>query len=76
MIWTKNFRSNKSQAVRLPKAVEFPDSVREVSIVVQGVSRIVAPADLVWDNWFDAPAVSADFMENREQPVQEDRDRL
>jgi len=33
MIQTKVFKSNQSQAVRLPKAVAFADYVEEVEIV-------------------------------------------
>jgi antitoxin VapB len=32
MTRTKLFRSNRSQAVRLPKSLAFPDSVKEMSI--------------------------------------------
>lgn len=42
---TKLFRSNRSQAVLLPKAVAFPESVSKVTIVVQGRSRIITPAE-------------------------------
>jgi len=34
MTRTTVFRSNRSQAVRLPKNVAFPESVREVAICV------------------------------------------
>ena len=35
---TKVFMSNKTQAVRLPKAVAFPDNIQEVEIVVVGTA--------------------------------------
>ncbi|MDQ6740935.1 MAG: antitoxin [Actinomycetota bacterium] len=73
---TKIFRSNQSQAVRLPKALEIPPSVREVSILAQGKARIIAPMDMVWNSWFDGPAVSADFPAHREQPPQPEREGL
>ncbi len=41
---TTLFRSNTSQAVRLPKALELPESVRKVSITAVGNTRIIAPA--------------------------------
>ncbi len=65
---TKIFKSNKSQAVKLPRAVEFPESVREVDIVAIGSKRIITPAGESWDEWFDGPGVSEDFMSIREQP--------
>ena len=36
------FTSNRSQAVRLPKAVAFPEGVREVDILKIGRSRVIA----------------------------------
>jgi antitoxin VapB len=41
---TALFLSNKTQAMHVPKAVAFPDGVKEVEIVVVGESRILSPA--------------------------------
>lgn len=60
------FQSKRSQAIRLPKAVELPDEVKRVDIVAAGNTRIIAPAGESWDSWFDGPGVSADFMSERE----------
>ena len=68
------FRSNKSQAVRLPKPVALPESVKQVDIVKVGNTRLIAPAGEGWDAWFDGPGVSDDFMNEREQPAQQDRE--
>lgn len=65
---TKVFKSNKSQAVRLPKAVALPESVKEVRIIAIGNKRIITPAAESWDDWFDNPQVTDDFMNDREQP--------
>lgn len=73
---TKIFKSNKSQAVRLPKDVAFPESVQTVQITALGNKRIIEPADQSWDDWFDAPGVSEDFMEERQQPEDQLRERL
>ena len=73
---TKIFKSNKSQAVRLPKAVELPDSVCEVSIISIGNQRIITPVNESWDDWFDRPQITDDFMEEREQPTDQLRDSL
>lgn len=75
MIQTKVFKSNQSQAVRLPKAVAFPLDVKNVEIVV-GNSRIITPANQTWDSWFDSPAVSDDFMVDREQSALPERESL
>ena len=73
---TKIFKSNKSQAVRLPKAVELPANVKEVSIIAIGNKRIITPANETWDDWFDNPQVTDDFMSNREQPEDQLRETL
>jgi len=63
------FKSNKSQAVRLPKPVALPDSVKKVDIIPLGTARLIAPAGTAWDSWFDSPGVSEDFMQMRNQPI-------
>ena len=73
-IKTKVFKSNKTQAVRLPRAVAFDESVTEVEIVVVGNTRIITPAGESWDQWFDGPSISDDFMSNREQPEDQERE--
>lgn len=71
------FKSNRSQAVRLPKAVAYPESVKQVDIVAIGRARVIAPAGEAWDSWFDDAGVSDDFMEERGQPAAgQERDRL
>ncbi|TAM54090.1 MAG: antitoxin [Paraburkholderia sp.] len=62
------FKSNRSQAVRLPKSVAFPDNVKRVDVVAVGRARILTPAGESWDSWFDGEGVSLDFMSVREQP--------
>ena len=74
MIETKIFKSNQSQAVRLPKAVAFPTGVKEVEIVVIGDSRVITPKNKSWDSWFDSPTASDDFMRDREQPEVQPRE--
>lgn len=68
------FKNNQSQALRLPKAVAFPDGVKQVEIIVQGQARIITPAGESWDAWFDGEQASEDFLAERDQPVQQDRD--
>ena len=70
------FKSNKSQAVRLPKPVALPDSVKKVDIVKLGNARLITPAGESWDDWFDRPGVSDDFMTEREQPAIQPRESL
>ncbi|HLI18121.1 MAG TPA: type II toxin-antitoxin system VapB family antitoxin [Rhodanobacteraceae bacterium] len=61
------FQSNRSQAVRLPKAVALPKDVRRVDVVAIGRTRILTPAGEAWDVWFNDPGVSSDFMAERQQ---------
>ena len=73
---TTVFRTNRSQAVRLPKAVALPESIRQVEIVAIGNTRLITPAGESWDSWFDASGVSDDFMLEREQPDDQVREAL
>jgi antitoxin VapB len=73
---TRVFKSNRSQAVRLPKAVAFPESIKDVEIIAIGNKRVIAPVGQSWDDWFDAPGVSSDFMADREQPEDQVRETL
>ncbi len=46
------FTNNRSQAVRLPAEMRFPDSVKKVDVRVVGLERIIAPAESAWDSFF------------------------
>jgi len=71
------FTSNRSQAVRLPKAVAFPDGVHQVDILKIGSSRVIVPQGKRWDDLFlSGPRASEDFMAEREQPAAEQREPL
>jgi antitoxin VapB len=69
------FTTNRSQAVRLPKAVAFPDSVHQVEIIKVGENRLVCPVGKRWDDLFaSGPRASGDFMNERAQPAIEERE--
>jgi antitoxin VapB len=71
------FTSNRSQAVRLPKAVAFPEDVHRVDILKVGRSRVIVPQGKRWDDLFhDGPRASADFLVERGQPAAEEREPL
>ncbi|WHZ19754.1 MAG: VapB protein (antitoxin to VapC) [Rhodanobacteraceae bacterium] len=70
------FQSNRSQAVRLPKAVALPNDVRRVDVIAIGRTRILTPVGEAWDSWFDEPGVSADFLARRKQPAEQTREPL
>jgi len=69
------FTSNRSQAVRLPKAVAFPDNVHQVDILKIGQSRVIVPQGKRWDDLFqNGPRLTDDFTGKREQPSTEQRE--
>jgi antitoxin VapB len=71
------FTSNRSQAVRLPKAVAFPPDVHQVEIIKVGHSRIITPVGKRWDDLFhNGPRATADFMTERHQPAAQEREPL
>jgi antitoxin VapB len=66
------FIRNRSQTVRLPKTVAFPDDVHQVDILKIGRSRVIVPQGERWDDLFQhGPRASEDFMIEREQPPAE-----
>lgn len=66
---TTLFMSNRTQAVRLPKDVAFPASVKDVVILKEGPRRVIVPVDAMWDDFFDRPPV--DFPDRDQPPMQE-----
>ena len=71
------FKTNQTQAVRLPKDDAFPEGVREVEIIKVGNSRVISPVGQRWDSFFAAgPHVSEDFLAERDQGEFEDREPL
>ncbi len=71
------FTSNRSQAVRLPKAVAFPEDVHQVDILKIGRGRLIVPQGKRWDDLFqNGPRATDDFTQEREQPQSEDREPL
>jgi len=60
------FTNNRTQAVRLPAELRFPDDIKQVNVRAIGNERIITPLAETWDSFFkNAPAVSSDFMETR-----------
>ena len=77
VVRSKVFKTNRSQAVRIPKAVAFPEGVDEVEIVKVGANLIVSPVGKRWDDLFErGPRMPEDFMQERIDPLPEDREPL
>ena len=51
----------------------MPENVKHVEVVAIGRTRIITPKGESWDDWFDEPVVSADFMNKHEQPADQVR---
>ena len=70
------FKSNTSQAIRLPKDVALPESVKMVDIIPVDRGRLIVHAGEGWDSWFREEGVTDDFMASREQPVDQEREAM
>jgi antitoxin VapB len=71
------FYNNRTQAVRLPAEMRFPDSVKKVEVRVAGQERIIAPAESAWDSFFiGATSATEDFMAQRASQFQSERESL
>jgi antitoxin VapB len=71
------FVNNRTQAVRLPLDVRFPEGVHKVAIRVNGQERIIAPIGQTWDSFFlDGPRLSDDFLPERASQQQPEREAL
>lgn len=72
---TTVFKNNKTQAIRVPKALAFPDDVKEVEIKRDGDNLIVMPVRKgSWAEFFALPRIDDDFMMDREQPPMQERE--
>ena len=71
------FVNNRTQAVRLPLDVRLPEGIHTVQIRARGNERIIAPLGQTWDSFFlGGPAVSDDFLPERANQVQAEREAL
>jgi antitoxin VapB len=71
------FTNNRTQAVRLPADLRFPDRIKQVNVRAIGNERIISPLSESWDSFFlRVPAVSQDFMETRATQEQSTREAL
>lgn len=67
VVRSRVFKTNRSQAVRIPKALAFPENVADVEIMKVGNSRLVIPVGKNWAEYFEnGPFVTDDFMIDRE----------
>lgn len=62
------FKSNRSQAVRLPKEFAFPDGVKQVYVRKDGTALVLTPVSDFWDDFFARPGI--DIEEPDELPYE------
>ena len=61
------FKNNRSQAVRLPKEMAFPDGVHRVEVIKLGNSRLIVSEGRRWEDYFaNAPRLPDDFPDDIE----------
>ena len=71
----KLFQNGQSQAVRLPKDFRFDGD--SVAIKRVGKAVVLLPYNESWDTLFDAlSSFSADFMDERNQPLPDTREEF
>ena len=69
------FVNNRTQAVRLPVEVRFPETVKKVTVRVVGQDRILSPVENTWDSFFlSEDHVTDDFMTERASQEQQERE--
>lgn len=69
------FLNNRTQAVRLPADVRFPENVKKVSVRAVGRERILTPIEHSWDSFFLAnEEVSEDFLTERAEQLESERE--
>jgi antitoxin VapB len=67
------FKTNKTQAVRIPKSMAFPDSVKKVKITQREGSLVITPIDDSWEAFMNGPRLDDDF-ERPPQPEPQKRE--
>ena len=68
------FKNNTSQAIRLPKPLAFPEGTKTVDVIAMGRARLIVPSKDSWDHWFEQLEAVPDFMAEREQPAEQERE--
>lgn len=69
------FTNGKSQAVRIPKELEF-EGINEVEVTRQGDSIVLTPKRKSWGSFVDVNKADDDFMTQRSDVVEDGRVKL
>jgi antitoxin VapB len=65
------FKSNRSQAVRIPKEFAFPEGLDRVVVHREGKSIVLTPPDAVWDDLLAKLPCDDDFVAPDDAPPAE-----
>ena len=77
MLTSTVFVNNRTQAVRIPAPLKFPDEIKKVSVRVVGNERVLSPLNMSWDSFFlTETKVSDDFLTTRATQYQAERESL
>lgn len=69
------FTNNRTQNVRLPADMRFPETVKSVTVRAVGNDRILSPVENTWDSFFlGGVGVSDDFLTERADQHQSERE--
>ena len=69
------FTNNRTQNVRLPVELRFPENVKSVTVRAVGNERILSPVENSWDSFFfNSLSVSDDFLIERSEQRQSERE--
>jgi len=69
------FVNNRTQAVRLPAELRFPENVKKVTVRAIGKERVISPIMNTWDSFFIGyENVTDDFMTERAEQAQQERE--
>lgn len=66
------FINNRTQAVRLPAELRFPENVKKVTVRAVGKERVISPLMHTWDSFFIGfESVTDDFLTERADQIQQ-----
>ena len=65
-----------NQLTNLPCWILEPDEINRVDILRLWKHLVLVPLNTNWDNWFNGPCVTDNFMNEREQPPMQERENL
>ena len=69
------FINGKSQAVRIPKELEF-EGINEVEVIRDGDSIILTPKRKSWESFSTVDKADDDFMNDRPEMIEDGRVNL